>query len=94
MGQPGLITMSMRELDRRKIVVAVIEPLLMRWRAAERLGISRRQDALPADRARKHRPVAGGPKIAIWPFSAGWRRCVSGSGNFLAFASGRNCPVY
>nr|WP_273994484.1 ISNCY family transposase [Burkholderia thailandensis] len=43
MGQPGLITMSMRELDRLKVVEAVIEQRLMPWRAAERLGISRRQ---------------------------------------------------
>ncbi|MCA8181171.1 helix-turn-helix domain-containing protein [Burkholderia vietnamiensis] len=43
MGQPGLITMSRREADRLKIVEAVIEQRLMPWRAAERLGISRRQ---------------------------------------------------
>nr|WP_244110516.1 ISNCY family transposase [Burkholderia ambifaria] len=43
MGHPGLITMSMRELDRLKVVEAVIEQRLMPWRAAERLGISRRQ---------------------------------------------------
>ncbi|WP_244135094.1 ISNCY family transposase [Burkholderia sp. BCC0322] len=43
MGQPGLITMSMRELDRLKVVEAVIEQRLMSWRAAERLGIGRRQ---------------------------------------------------
>ena len=42
MGQPGLIAMSMRELDRLKVVEAVIEQRLMPWRAAERLGISRR----------------------------------------------------
>jgi transposase len=42
-GQPGLITMSMQELDRLKVVEAVIEQRLMPWRAAERLGISRRQ---------------------------------------------------
>ncbi len=35
--------MSMRELDRLKVVEAVIEQRLMPWRAAERLGISRRQ---------------------------------------------------
>lgn len=37
------ITMSMRELDRLKVVEAVIEQRLMPWRAAERLGISRRR---------------------------------------------------
>ncbi|NVH75939.1 ISNCY family transposase [Paraburkholderia sp. JPY432] len=35
--------MSMRELDRLKVVEAVVEQRLMPWRAAERLGISRRQ---------------------------------------------------
>jgi transposase len=40
---PGMITMSMRELDRLKVIEAVIEERLMPWRAAERLGISRRQ---------------------------------------------------
>lgn len=37
------ITMSMRELDRLKVVEAVVEGRLMPWRAAERLGVSRRQ---------------------------------------------------
>ncbi|MFP4826972.1 ISNCY family transposase [Paraburkholderia sp. BR10879] len=35
--------MSMRELDRLKVIEAVAEARLMPWRAAERLGISRRQ---------------------------------------------------
>jgi transposase len=39
----GKITMTMRELDRLKVIEAVIEERLMPWRAAERLGISRRQ---------------------------------------------------
>jgi transposase len=39
----GMITMSMRELDRLKVIEAVVEARLMPWRAAERLGISRRQ---------------------------------------------------
>ncbi|SIO69752.1 Helix-turn-helix domain-containing protein [Burkholderia sp. GAS332] len=43
MAQPGTITMSMRELDRLKVIQAVIEERLMPWRAAERLGLSRRQ---------------------------------------------------
>src|ERR1700754_3075163 len=43
MGNTGLITMSMRELDRLKVIEAVVEQRLMPWRAAERLGISRRQ---------------------------------------------------
>ncbi|WP_321782062.1 ISNCY family transposase [Paraburkholderia sp. J94] len=39
----GMITMSMRELDRLTVIEAVVEARLMPWRAAERLGISRRQ---------------------------------------------------
>lgn len=39
----GTITMSMRELDRLKIIQAVADGHLARWRAAERLGISARQ---------------------------------------------------
>jgi transposase len=35
--------MSMRELDRLKVIEAVAEARLMTWRAAERLGLSRRQ---------------------------------------------------
>ncbi|KVN63755.1 ISNCY family transposase [Burkholderia stagnalis] len=35
--------MSMRELDRLKVVEAVVEGRLMPWRAAERLDVSRRQ---------------------------------------------------
>jgi transposase len=48
--------MSMRELDRLKVVEAVIEQRLMPWRAAERLGISRRQIERLVARYR-----AGGP---------------------------------
>ena len=43
MALTGMITMTMRELDRLKVIEAVIEERLMPWRAAERLGISRRQ---------------------------------------------------
>jgi transposase len=43
MTDTGMITMSMRELDRLKVIEAVAEAGLMPWRAAERLGISRRQ---------------------------------------------------
>ncbi|EKZ96111.1 transposase [Cupriavidus sp. HMR-1] len=38
----GLVTMSMREVDRMKVVQAVAEGHLTRWRAAERLGVSAR----------------------------------------------------
>ncbi|SPD64602.1 transposase [Cupriavidus taiwanensis] len=43
MGRPDTITMSMRELDRCKVIQAVVEDGLMVWRAAEKLGLSRRQ---------------------------------------------------
>jgi transposase len=43
MSEIETITMSMREVDRLKIIEAVAEGRLMTWRAAERLGLSRRQ---------------------------------------------------
>lgn len=43
MAQLGTITLTMRELDRLKVIQAVVEERLMPWRAAERLGLSRRQ---------------------------------------------------
>ncbi|MFV8596032.1 helix-turn-helix domain-containing protein, partial [Ralstonia pseudosolanacearum] len=43
MGRPDTITMSMRELDRCKVIQAVADDGLMVWRAAEKLGISKRQ---------------------------------------------------
>lgn len=43
MDRTGMITMSMRELERLKAIQMVADGLLMPWRAAERLGISRRQ---------------------------------------------------
>ena len=46
------ITMSMRELDRLKVIEAVVEQRLMPWRAAERLGFSRRQIERLAERYR------------------------------------------
>ncbi|NTZ88782.1 ISNCY family transposase [Burkholderia metallica] len=49
--------MSMRELDRLKVVEAVIEQHLMPWRAAERLGISRRQIERLVARYRAAGPV-------------------------------------
>ena len=44
MTRSGTITMSMRELERMKVIEAVGEERLMTWRAAERLGLSERQD--------------------------------------------------
>jgi transcriptional regulator with GAF, ATPase, and Fis domain len=43
MTRTGTITMSMQEFDRLKVIEAVAEARLMTWRAAERLGLSRRQ---------------------------------------------------
>ncbi|MFC4436088.1 helix-turn-helix domain-containing protein, partial [Cupriavidus respiraculi] len=42
MGRADTITMSMRELDRCKVIQAVVDDGLMVWRAAEKLGVSRR----------------------------------------------------
>ncbi|MDW3689276.1 helix-turn-helix domain-containing protein, partial [Cupriavidus sp. CV2] len=39
----GLITMSLREVDRFKVIQATAEGLLARWRAAERLDLTARQ---------------------------------------------------
>ena len=43
MPKPETITMTMRELDRLKVIQAVVDHGLAVWRAAERLGLSRRQ---------------------------------------------------
>jgi len=43
MGRPDTITMSMRELDRCKVIQAIVDDGLMVWRAAQKLGISQRQ---------------------------------------------------
>jgi len=37
------ITMSMRELDRFKVIQSVVDGLLKPWRAAERLSLTTRQ---------------------------------------------------
>uniref|UniRef100_UPI003F49A035 ISNCY family transposase n=1 Tax=Cupriavidus yeoncheonensis TaxID=1462994 RepID=UPI003F49A035 len=42
MPKPETITMTMRELDRLKVIQAVVDGLAV-WRAAEKLGLSRRQ---------------------------------------------------
>ena len=41
MPMPESITMTMRELDRFKVIQAVVEQGLPIWRAAEKLGLSR-----------------------------------------------------
>ncbi|ANH33136.1 helix-turn-helix domain-containing protein [Ralstonia solanacearum] len=42
MPKPEAVTMTMRELDRLKVIQAVVDHGLAVWRAAERLGLSRR----------------------------------------------------
>ena len=56
MGRPDTITMSLRELDRCKVIEAVVRDGLMVWRAAEKLGISRRQVERLAQRYRQDGP--------------------------------------
>ncbi|SAL72979.1 integrase catalytic subunit [Caballeronia cordobensis] len=52
MSEIETITMSMREVDRLKVIEAVVDGRLMPWRAAERLGMSRRQVERLANRYR------------------------------------------
>ncbi|SAL85886.1 integrase catalytic subunit [Caballeronia arvi] len=52
MSEIETITMSMREVDRVKVIEAVVDGRLMTWRAAERLGMSRRQVERLASRYR------------------------------------------
>nr|WP_284504603.1 ISNCY family transposase [Caballeronia sp. ATUFL_M1_KS5A] len=52
MSEIETITMTMREVDRLKVVEAVVDGRLMTWRAAERLGMSRRQVERLANRYR------------------------------------------
>ncbi|MFS8981030.1 ISNCY family transposase [Cupriavidus necator] len=56
MGRPDTITMSMRELDRCKVIQAVVQDGLMVWRAAEKLGISKRQVERLVQRYRQYGP--------------------------------------
>lgn len=54
----GMITISMCELDCLKVIEAVAEARLMPWRAAERLGLSRRQVERLVIRYRERGPAA------------------------------------
>lgn len=56
MRRPDTITISMREPDRCKVIEAVVRDGLMVWRAAEKLGISRRQVERLAQRYRQDGP--------------------------------------
>jgi transposase len=52
----GLVTLTMRELDRLKVIQAVVEMGLKPGRAAERLGLSARQVERLVIRYREHGP--------------------------------------
>uniref|UniRef100_UPI0009ECAA62 helix-turn-helix domain-containing protein n=1 Tax=Caballeronia cordobensis TaxID=1353886 RepID=UPI0009ECAA62 len=52
MSEIETIIVSMREVDRLKVIEAVVDGRLMPWRAAERLGMSRRQVERLANRYR------------------------------------------
>ncbi|WP_083384526.1 ISNCY family transposase [Cupriavidus sp. USMAHM13] len=56
MGKPEILTVTMRELDRLKVIQAVVEHGLAVWRAAEKLGLSRRQVERLAQRYRADGP--------------------------------------
>ncbi|MBY4949440.1 ISNCY family transposase, partial [Cupriavidus respiraculi] len=56
MGRADTITMSMRELDRCKVIQAVVHDGLMVWRAAEKLGLSRRHVERLVQRYREDGP--------------------------------------
>jgi len=57
MAIPDLVTMSMRELDRLKVVEAVVRGELKPWRAAEKLQLSTRQIERLANRYRQDGPA-------------------------------------
>lgn len=50
------ITMTMRELDRYKVIQAVADGMLKPWRAAERFGLTTRQIQRLVGRLREHGP--------------------------------------
>ncbi len=73
MVKPGWITMSMRELNRVKVIEAVIERRLKHYQAAERLDLSTRQIHRIVDRylqfgtagiASKHRGKASNHQLS------------------------------
>ena len=66
------ITMTMRELDRFKVIQDVADGKLKPWRAAERLGLTTRQIRRLVGRLREH-----GPQGLVW------QRCAKPSNNRL-----------
>jgi hypothetical protein len=63
MQRTGIITMSMRELDRLKIIQAVIDGLLKPGRAAERLSLTDRQVRRLVNRVRDEGPPVASQAI-------------------------------
>lgn len=63
------ITMTMRELDRLKVIQAVVELGLPVWRAAEKLSLSRRQ---------KLNLDGNDNEIRRWSGNKGWGQSESG----------------
>lgn len=57
MQRTGVITMTMRELDRLKVIQAVVDGLLKPGRAAERLGLTDRQVRRLVNRVRAEGPT-------------------------------------
>jgi transposase len=57
MAAPERITMTMRELDRFKVIQDVADGRLKPWRAAERLGLTTRQIRRLVGRLREHGPA-------------------------------------
>ena len=57
MNATGTITMTMRELDRFKVIQDVADGKLKPWRAAERLELTTRRVRRLVARLREHGPV-------------------------------------
>ncbi|MFL6665835.1 MAG: helix-turn-helix domain-containing protein [Burkholderia ambifaria] len=60
MNATGTITMTMRELDRFKVIQDVADGKLKPWRAAERLELTTRQIRRLVARLREHGPAGLG----------------------------------
>ena len=71
MRKPETLTMTMRELDRLKVIQAVVDGLAI-WRAAEKLGLSRRQVERLVLRYQEDGRLVRGPGAGL--HAAGLRR--------------------
>ncbi len=65
------ITMTMRELDRFKVIQDVADGRLKPWRAAERLRLTTRQVRRLVGRLREHGPVASALEAQQQPAGRG-----------------------